>query len=194
MILRHTDIQNIELVPFSVLTEEDNCKQLYLKWINDYEVVKYINSLELLYPKDEAFLEKSIVRFSSDYCKGYLIFARDTGSYVGTIKLDKIDYFRGSAEVGIMIGEKSEWGKGYGKFASIILLDFAFKGLGLRRIWGGCCASNHGMKRLFTSLGFVHEGTLRESVFIEGSYNDSLLFGLLNREYRDSIESQNVER
>ncbi len=175
------------LVPFYEAYDNTELRKSYLKWLNDFQIINYINSFELYKPKDLNFVENSFKRFTSDNCHAFFIYDKKEDTYIGTIKLDKIDLFRRSAELGIMIGEKNDWGKNIGYVSCTLLLDYAFSTLGIHRVWGGCSELNIGMNRLFIKLGFRQEGVLVDANFINGKYSDNILYGLLEREYKEKL-------
>lgn len=65
-----------------------------------------------------------------------------------------------------------------------MLLAIGFGDLNLRRIFLRVLADNTAAIRLYQSLGFIEEGRLREAVFVDGRYQDLLMMGLLQSEYR----------
>lgn len=83
------------------------------------------------------------------------------GDYIGTIELYDIRY--DTATLGIIIGEKSHWSKGYGPEAIAALLKYAFHDLNLRYINLNTFADNSRAQAAFKKVGFkelrrVHSG------------------------------------
>jgi RimJ/RimL family protein N-acetyltransferase len=101
----------------------------------------------------------------------------------GTISLMRIDRDNGSAGVGIAIGEKALWGKGYGTDAMNALLDFAFGEVRLERVWLDVYDFNKRAKRSYEKSGYVVEGVQRHAHFSEGRYRDVLLMSILRDEW-----------
>ena len=64
------------------------------------------------------------------------------------------------------------------------MLELRFRPLGLHRVWGQCHAQNAASARVMEKLGMTYEGTLREDVWLRGSYRSSRLYGMLEGEYR----------
>ena len=54
---------------------------------------------------------------------------------IGNCQFHDIDWRNRSAEIGIMIGEKSYWNKGYGTETMRLMLEHGFNNLNLHRIW-----------------------------------------------------------
>ena len=87
-------------------------------------------------------------------------------------------------EVGIIIYQKSDWGKGIASIALKIWLAELFSQheklphIGLTT-WSG----NIGMIRVSEKVGFVHEGTMRSVRYWQGAYYDSVKYGVLRAEF-----------
>jgi len=88
-----------------------------------------------------------------------------------------------SATFGIFIGDKAEWNKGYGGAAVHALAGYGFGVLGLNRIGLNCDATNARAIRCYEKVGFLHEGLMREHRFVEGKFRDSVVMGLLRKEW-----------
>jgi RimJ/RimL family protein N-acetyltransferase len=80
------------------------------------------------------------------------------------------------------------WGHGYATEAAEALLRFGFDVLLLHRIWAGCDPDNTASARVLEKLGLTLEGHLREDTRIRGEFRDSLIFGMLDREWALSEE------
>jgi RimJ/RimL family protein N-acetyltransferase len=106
------------------------------------------------------------------------------GHHIGMIDYRDVDPVVRSATVGITIGERALWGQGYGSEALSLLVSHLFDHLNLRRIQLDTWSGNERAMRLFTKLGFVEEGRLREAVRIPGGYADSVIMGLLRTEWK----------
>lgn len=178
---KETDL-NIELHSFCSV-DKDFIAEEYLRWLNDIDIVKPIASPILLEPKGLDFIEESFRRFSAENSRGFFIKDLTDGKFIGTAKIDKIDSYNKSAEIGIMIGDKTRWGKGIATQAYKILMDYAFCEMKLHRVWGGTNSLNTAMHKTFLKLGFTQEGTLRMASLIEGVYTDNYLYGILDNEY-----------
>ena len=65
-----------------------------------------------------------------------------------------------------------------------LLYEFAFDELGLRRIFGNVTSDNMLMVKWQKYLGMKEEGRMREHHFINGKFQDAIILGLLEDEYR----------
>jgi RimJ/RimL family protein N-acetyltransferase len=105
------------------------------------------------------------------------------GQYIGNCGLKGLNNRHGNAELGIMIGDRDYWGRGYGREAINLLLHYAFHYLGVRRIELTTHAKNERAIRCYLACGFVEEGRPRKVVWIEGEYVDLVNMGLLREEW-----------
>jgi RimJ/RimL family protein N-acetyltransferase len=85
--------------------------------------------------------------------------------------------------IGITIGDREYWGKGYGEDTMRVLLDYAFDHLNMHRVQLGVFETNERAQRLYKKLGFVEEGRDRELIFKEGRYIDNIRMGILRDEW-----------
>ena len=79
------------------------------------------------------------------------------------------------------------WGHGYALDAARTIIDFGFTTLGLHRISGAIGPDNAASLALITRLGFTREGRLRDHVFTNGAWRDSILYSLLAHEWEASL-------
>jgi RimJ/RimL family protein N-acetyltransferase len=105
-------------------------------------------------------------------------------THIGNIKLASINRRHGFGDIGVLIGEKTLWGKGYAAEAINLLKAYAFNTLHLHKLTAGCYANNEGSKRAFQKCGFEIEGILKEHCLWNGQYVDVVLFGLIDSKFR----------
>jgi RimJ/RimL family protein N-acetyltransferase len=89
----------------------------------------------------------------------------------------------GDAFVGIGIGDRDFWGKGYGTDAMNVILRYAFQELNLRRVSLDTFEYNPRAIRSYEKAGFVHEGRAREYLLREGRRWDLIYMGILREEW-----------
>jgi RimJ/RimL family protein N-acetyltransferase len=88
-----------------------------------------------------------------------------------------------SLRLAIAIGDKTCWGRGYGRDAVATLLDYAFLHRGANKVWLEVLADNERAIRSYKSCGFVEEGRIRDNAWRDGHYIDELVLGILRREW-----------
>jgi [ribosomal protein S5]-alanine N-acetyltransferase len=80
-------------------------------------------------------------------------------------------------------GALPHWGHGYALDATRTLIDFGFTTLGLHRISAAIGPDNAASLAIVTRLGFTEEGRIRDHVFTNGAWRDSILYSLLAHEW-----------
>lgn len=100
---------------------------------------------------------------------------------IGACGLTSIDHASRRAEFSLYIDPNYQ-GKGHGKTALSMLLDFGFKQLNLNRIWGESFDGNPAIK-MFEGLGFKKEGTRKEFYYRDGEYVDAHLYSIGKTEW-----------
>ncbi len=109
---------------------------------------------------------------------------------VGGIGLHGINWAQRESFVGIGLGQKEDWGKGYGTDAMRIILRYAFTELNLRRISLDVFEYNPRGVRSSEKAGVVIEGRQRGQVFREGRRWDDIYMGILREEWIQQQELQ----
>lgn len=79
-------------------------------------------------------------------------------------------------------------GNGWGRLAMERIKRLAFESLGARKLWLDVAETNQRAIRLYESIGFVREGALREHALFEGIPTTMYLYGLLEKEWAESIK------
>ena len=106
------------------------------------------------------------------------------GNYIGNCCLIGLHNRHGNLELGIVIGDRDYWGRGYGRQAIQLLLHYGFHYLGARRIVLTTHAKNERAIRCYRACGFVEEGRPRQAIWIEGEYVDLVNMALLRAEWQ----------
>ena len=162
--------------------EKDDVKT-FVRWFADAEMSSFLG---MRAPFSEAMEEQWFTRAVEQQGKDHFHFVMcrlDTSEPIGTISLFEVDLTNGSAGVGISIGEKTLWGKGYGTDAMNALLDFGFGQLRLERIWLEVYDYNERARKSYEKSGYVVEGTLRHSNYRAGKFHDVQLMAILRDEW-----------
>jgi len=129
-------------------------------------------------------LQREFEREISDPPKNKIEFAIEAdGAFIGRCGLYNIDLNARHAELGIGIGEREYWGRGYGREAVGLLLDYAFRLRNFRRVWLEVHSANERGIRAYRSCGFAEEGRMREHVYLDNRYLDNVIMGVLRGEW-----------
>jgi RimJ/RimL family protein N-acetyltransferase len=94
-----------------------------------------------------------------------------------------LDLVHSEAWIGIGIGERNYWGKGYGTDAMKLALQYAFMELGMQRVSLGLNEYNARALKSYEKAGFKLEGHTRQDMLREGKRYDSLWMGILRDEW-----------
>lgn len=114
---------------------------------------------------------------------GFTIRALADDRLLGFINLQSPAWTHGDAFMGINLGEREDWGKGYGTDALNVLLRYAFTELNLHRVSLGVFADNTRAIRSYEKTGFVLEGRYRQSARRDGRWLDVVAMGLLRKDW-----------
>ncbi|MCC6800018.1 MAG: GNAT family N-acetyltransferase [Anaerolineae bacterium] len=93
------------------------------------------------------------------------------------------------AMLGARIGDPAYWGGGYGTDALLLIIDYAFGWLDMRKLWLGTTSVNVRVMRQMEKTGFALEARERCAALMDGVWHDGLLYGLLREEWpgRDAM-------
>ncbi|MGL4990536.1 MAG: GNAT family N-acetyltransferase [Sarcina sp.] len=153
------------------------------KFINDYDISRVI-STEAIYPmsleEEEHFIATNK---SSDLNYNFAIESLESGEYIGGCGIHKVDSKNRICEIGIFIGDKNLWGKGFGTDALETLINFIFNELNLEKIKLAVYSFNDRAIKCYKALGFEEEGTLKREIFREGKYHDVILMAMFREDY-----------
>ena len=160
---------------------------LYQKWINDFEVTLTLDVgwHPMTWQAEDAWYQRSIT--GNERQAHFTIYERATFRPIGNTDLRDIDHRHGTAEFGILIGEKDCWGKGYGTEATTLMLDYGFTGLGLHNIMLRVYSMNERAIRAYTRAGFRVIGRRREARRVGGRAYDVLWMDCLATEFRSTM-------
>jgi RimJ/RimL family protein N-acetyltransferase len=101
------------------------------------------------------------------------------GTPLGHFGINWLSYQHRVAELGAVIGERDYWGGGYGTDALLLLVDYAFDVLDMRKVWLTTISSNLRVVRQMEKVGFALEARQRHATVADGVLYDALVFGRL---------------
>jgi len=159
----------------------DHASDSYVSWINDVLVNKYLDSSGNYSMEKLISYLHEVVKNESYF---WAIHIANSNKHIGNIKIDSISERNGIGVYGILMGDRNEWGNGYAKEASQIVLDFCFKKLGLRKISLGVIEDNIAAVQLYEKLGFIKEGLLLKHGLYDGKYRNSINMSIFNPDFK----------
>lgn len=143
----------------------------YQTWLADPEVGHYLISGPQHYTFEQ-LSDYVLSQKTSPNALFLFIVLNHTQEPIGTIRLSNIDRRHGLGEIGIMIGEKSVWGKGYASEAIQVLSEYAFKKFQLHKINAGMCKGNESSLRAFEKAGYSLWGVRKNHFLVDNHYVD----------------------
>ena len=174
-----TQLPDVELRELILEDAEDR-----YSWCLDKEVTKHLNMPEKYPPfslaETKKWIEMCIHKTNSYEQKAIM---DEAGKHIGWVDLKNIDLLNKHAELGIAIGDKNFWGKGYGLAAMEKMLEFGFTELDLNKIWLRVETDNLKAIKSYKRIGYVEEGILRQDRLRNGEFVDRLRMSILKDEF-----------
>lgn len=162
----------LSIVPF----EEAHLTPRYVGWLNDPDVVRY--SEQRHHTHTLASCHDYQQSFNNTPHQFWAIVAHDPNiGHIGNINA-YVDIENGTADVGILIGERAVWGQGYGSEAWQAVCCHLLQDCGLRKVTAGTLSVNHGMVNVMRRAGMTEETQNRRQLMFEGWLTDVVQMSL----------------
>lgn len=173
-----------ELVRFT-FEEPDVRAKAEVRWQRDTEFVRLADS-----DPSQLSSEKKIKEWFDKQAEdgprperySFSVRTLDEDKHIGFLGL-WVDLIHSEAWVGLAIGEREFWSKGYGSDMMKLCLQYVFLELGLERLSLGLHEYNPRALRSYEKCGFRLEGRTRKDVMREGRRTDTLWMGILREEW-----------
>jgi RimJ/RimL family protein N-acetyltransferase len=163
--------------------EREDVKKFH-EWVNDPVVTE---GLALLFPMslddEEDWYQRSRQRDIQERPYAIELRGGEAWRLIGNCTFFNIEREVRSAEVGIMIGDKSVWNQGLGTEAMGLLLRIGFGILNLNRVFLQVYADNVRAVRAYEKAGFILEGTMRQAVYKNGKYGNIHIMSVLRSDW-----------
>lgn len=157
------------------------------KWRNDSILLYYNddlpeNSEPVPIENTKRHIERAITEVDDSIIR-FGIHKKEDDSLIGFCMIAFIDYYNKNCKFGMTIGEKDEWGKGYGKEVLDKIIRYCFEDLDMNRIGVEIYAFNERSIKMFENMGFKREGIIRQLVYKKNKFEDEYIYGLLKSEW-----------
>lgn len=176
--------ERIEIVPgkriyFTTLLKED--VPLVTRWFSNLELTTYLAQPGAFYSieQEQAWFD-GLTKQRDQVTFGIVV--RETEQLIGNVSLMHIDHRRGTAELGIAIGEPAAWGQGYGTEAVRLMAEYGCFFQGLYNICLWFVAFNERGQRAYLKAGFREAGRRRKVFELGGERYDIVLMDVLRDE------------
>jgi ribosomal-protein-alanine N-acetyltransferase len=161
--------ERLYLCPF---TESDITAD-YIRWLNDPEVVRFSNQ------RFRHHDEKNCLAYLRTFVDSDNLFLAirlcEDKRLIGTMTA-YVSSHHGTADMGLLIGERGLWGQGFGLEAWNLLLDYLLRNRKLRKITAGTLRCNVGMTRIMERSGMRMEAVRSQQELVDGEPQDVLHF------------------
>ena len=152
----------------------------FCEWLNDPDVRRYLSMHQpVSQAGEEQWFENMLKKPPEEQPYAIEIKVPDGWQLIGNCGFMGFDWNVRSAEVGLFIGDKSCWNKGYGTEVMRLLVQYGFESLNLNRVYLRVDEDNLGGIRAYEKAGFVHEGRFRQGGYRSGRYHDVLFMSVL---------------
>lgn len=145
---------------------ESDITMEYISWLNDPVVVRYSNQRFVRHTK------RTCLKYYDSFKKTNnmlaIILRRSDVSPIGTITAYQ-NIHHGTADVGILIGDKSVWGAGYGQDAWTTWIEWLAKQKRIRKVCAGTLENNRAMIKIINRAGMKMEAILKHHEIADGA-------------------------
>jgi len=155
---------------------------------NRQHLLRYESGNVILNPRNEQAAEALVQELAADWASRVCFFLgawnKISGEFVAQVYIGVVSRNTPEFEIGYFV-DKDHEGQGYVTEAVRTVLDFVFNHLQAQRVSLRCDDTNLRSQRVAERCGFTLEGCLRQDRrHPDGSLSDSLIYGLLRREWR----------
>jgi RimJ/RimL family protein N-acetyltransferase len=191
---RMKDIYKGELVRLSAMDAEE-ISSAFSRWSRDTEFRRLLDSGAAHTSSltgTKKWLEKELDEQSINQ-HWFSVRKLDDDKLLGDIDLYIYNWPSRDAFVGLGIGEREFWGKGYGTDLMKLIMRYAFTEVNLRRVTLTVFEYNPRAIRSYEKAGFRHEGRMRKVLNKEGRRWDILYMGILREEWMEQNDNKTTD-
>lgn len=164
------ETERLRLVPYRA----GLVTQAHVDWLNDPEIVKYSEQRHKVHTLQTQHHYLNTIPSGSHI---WLIKLDDNGAiyHIGTITA-YVDIHNKVANMGILIGQKGLWGRGYGLEAWTAVVEWLFEN-DVRKVEAGCMKSNTGMWSIAGRTKMTCDGIVPGHFLLDGRPEPKVTFG-----------------
>ncbi len=157
---------------------------LLTRWLNDKHIVGSMNPILRCDHHTVQELQRDIKTCNPHEELWFMVHIPGKKEPIGHGGIDDIDFHDKRGEIFFFIGDKKEWGKGYGTETAHALVDYAFKKLRLHSLFASAMVTNISSQRVLQKIGFRKIGIRRGYNCIGKKFVDEILYDLTADEHK----------
>lgn len=116
------------------------------------------------------------------------IFHKEDQKPIGLVGFLHINWLNRNANIFINIGEPEYWGRGLAEEAAKLVIQYGFEELNFHKIFTSVFAPNKRSLNVAKKIGFIHECTLKEEIYVNGEYVDREKFALFKKDWLNKMD------
>jgi RimJ/RimL family protein N-acetyltransferase len=162
------------------------------QYASDPEVVRYMSWGPNTEDETRDFIQRALAGQNEQPRRNYTlaIVVRNEDKLIGGCSINVSNPDNREGWIGYCLNRRF-WGKGYATEAAKALVDFGFDKLSLHRIFATCDPANVASAHVLEKVGMKSEGRIREHIWINGRWRDSLMYAILEQEH---VRSQDEKK
>lgn len=157
----HLASARVSVRPFSAA----DISATYLAWLRDPAVVRFSSQRFRIHTLESC--QAYLASFSESTNHFLAICDQNSGAMLGTMTVYR-SVPHGTADIGIMVGERQVWGQGIGAEAFCLVLSALRTSGVIRKVTAGTLAANQSMVRIMEQAGMQHEATRQAQELLDG--------------------------
>lgn len=157
--------------------EPDKLGSDYAHWLNDPRVNQYLEIR--FHPQTDESCRNYVIDMNASEANVFFgVFLGER--HIGNIKLGPIDPHHSRADIGLVVGDPEQWGKGFAAEMIAAVTEYAFRDLKLNKVIAGCYGENEGSRRAFLRAGFSEVARRPRHWRSGDTWSDDVLLERLN--------------
>lgn len=163
-----------------------NDTQQILRWRQDAQLMKYFADLPLISYSE---LEAELYHKTRNPNRQDFIAESKEGRPLGMAYLENIDWRNKHTEMHLMLAGTAEERETNGNHAAFLLMVYAFETMNMHKLYARLMAYTQVVEKMVQVIGFQKEVLHKNFYFQEGTYQDFLVYGLLEDEFRQFLKT-----
>ncbi len=176
---KRIETKRLFLIPFT----DTHLTERYVGWLNDGALLQYsehgFTKHTILSCKE---FMKSFANSPNYFWATHVKGEESEISHIGNMTA-YVNPHHKCADIGIMIGEKNAWGKGYGREEWLAVCDYLLRHEGLRKVTASTLSVNIAMQKVMNSIGMRLEGVQQQQCIVKGEEVDKIYMSLFREEW-----------